>query len=144
MSASTAVDLAREGVEAFNEADWERMRATLAPDSVYEEPGTQRRMQGIDEILAANQGWKSAFPDAHGTITSAYGDDEHATVEITWEGTHDGTLSGPMGDLPPTHRRITVQAVEVVTLREGKVASDHHYFDVLSMLAQLGALSQPA
>ena len=55
------IALARENVEAFNDGDWDRFRATLADDSVYEEPGTQRKVEGPDAITELNAGWKAAF-----------------------------------------------------------------------------------
>ena len=48
-------------VNAFNQADWDRTVAPLAPDSVYNELGTQRSLKGRDEILQALQGWKQAM-----------------------------------------------------------------------------------
>jgi steroid delta-isomerase-like uncharacterized protein len=141
---STATDLGREGVEAFNAGDWDRLRDTLAPDAEYDEPGTQRQAHGQDEIVAINRGWKEAFPDAHGTITSAFGTDEDAALEITWEGTHTGTLASPMGDVPPTHRRVMIKASQLIRAPGGKVQSTHHYFDVLGMMAQLGLMPETA
>jgi steroid delta-isomerase-like uncharacterized protein len=143
-AAATAVDLGREGVEAFNAGDWDRFRDTMAPDAVYQEPATQRRAQGLDEILAINQGWKEAFPDAHGTITSATGSGDEGTIEVTWQGTHTGTLASPMGDIPPTQRQVTVEAVQVIQAADGRVVSEHHYFDALRMMQQLGLLPASA
>ena len=144
MTASPAIDLAREGVDAFSAGDWDRLRAPLADDAVYEEPATQRTARGPDEIVALNRGWKEAFPDARGTIVAAYGDGDHAVLEIVWEGTHSGTLSMPMGELSPTGRQVTVRAAQITTVSNGRATSIHHYFDMLGMLAQLGALRQPS
>lgn len=141
---ATAIDLGREGVEAFNAGDWDRFRNTMAPDAEYDEPGTQRHAHGQDEILAITRAWKAAFPDARGTVTSAFGNDEEAAIEITWEGTHTGTLLSPMGEVPPTQRRVRVQAAEVIKASGGKVVSEHHYFDVLGMMQQLGLSPETA
>jgi len=35
-------------LEAFNAADWQRFAAAMAPDVVYEETGTQRRVDDVD------------------------------------------------------------------------------------------------
>src|SRR2546426_637551 len=63
------VQLAKEGIEAFSAGDWERFKAPLRADAVYEELATQRKVQGPDQIVEASKGWKEAFPDATGTIT---------------------------------------------------------------------------
>jgi len=41
-------------------ADWERFRGLLAPDAVYAETGTGRRVEGADAYVALVQGWKRA------------------------------------------------------------------------------------
>ena len=53
-SDTTAV--ATESVEAFNVGDWARLRATLHPNVVYEETGTQRRVEGADAYVRFCQG----------------------------------------------------------------------------------------
>lgn len=135
---ATAIDLGRAGVEAFNAGDWDRFAQTMSSEADYDEPGTQRHAHGRDQILAITRAWKEAFPDARGTITDVSGTDEEATIEVTWEGTHSGTLASPMGDLAPTRRHVKVQAAEVIKAADGEVVSEHHYFDVLGMMQQLG------
>lgn len=140
----TSIDVARENVEAFNAADWDRFRSHLADECVYDEPGTQRRVEGADAIIDVNRGWHEAFPDAHGTIERAVGTDGTVTLEITWEGTQSGTLHMPTGDIPPSNRRVAVRAVQVIDIEGDRIREAHHYFDVLGMMAQLGVMPQQA
>jgi steroid delta-isomerase-like uncharacterized protein len=135
----TETDLALAEISSFNEADWERFRRLLSDDSVYEEPATQRRIEGADGIVDANRGWKRAFPDAHGTVTSASQSDDTVTLEITWEGTQSGPLETPRGELPASNRPVTVKAAEVFRFEGEKIKEAHHYFDMMGMLQQLGA-----
>jgi steroid delta-isomerase-like uncharacterized protein len=136
------IAVAREEIEAFNADDWERFRATLAPDCVYEEPGTQRRVEGPDAIIEANQGWKSAYPDAQGTVTGAFACGDRVALEITWEGTQSGALEIPGGgEIAPTNRRVTLQACQVMRVADGKIVENRHFFDMLGMFEQLGAVS---
>src|SRR5438045_722782 len=104
----SSTDVAREQIEAFNAADWDRFRATLADGSVYDELATQRHLEGEDAIIDANRGWKEAFPDAHGTVESAVADNGTVTLEITWEGTQTGPLHTPTGDIPPSSKHVVV------------------------------------
>src|SRR4051812_24082542 len=60
----TAADL----IDAFNQADWERFRSRLAPDIVYVETGTGRRLEGADAYVDACRAWRTALPDVHGTV----------------------------------------------------------------------------
>jgi hypothetical protein len=50
------IRLACENVEAYNAGDWERLKASLAPDVIYDEPGTQRQLQGADRTIRAAAG----------------------------------------------------------------------------------------
>ncbi|MBI3977699.1 MAG: ester cyclase [Chloroflexi bacterium] len=140
MAEQDVIKLAREEVEAFNTGDWQRMKASLAPDAVYHELATQRRIQGPDQIVQVNQAWRQAFPDAKGTISRALVSGNTVTLEITWEGTQTGPMATPTGTLPPSGKRATVPAVEVVTIQDGKVKEIKHYFDLMGLLQQIGAL----
>jgi steroid delta-isomerase-like uncharacterized protein len=136
----STTDVARENVEAFNAGDWDRFRATLAGDCVYDELATQRHMEGQDAIIDANRGWKEAFPDAHGSVESAMADNGTATLEITWEGTQTGPLHTPGGEIPPSSRHVEVKAVQVFQLEGDKIREVHHYFDMMGLLQQVGAM----
>ena len=95
-----AEKIARGIVEAHSAADWARVRESLTPDSVYEEYGTQRRIEGSDAIVAALQGWKKAFPDVKGTVDKALAAGNTVSIEVTWRGTHTGPLETANGSLP--------------------------------------------
>ena len=138
------IALAREDLEAFNSGDFDKMRGLLAPDSVYVEPGTGRRIEGPDAILEVNQAWKAAFPDAHGTITDSFACGDRVALQIVWEGTQTGALPVPGREIPPTGKAIRTEACQVMRIADGKVAEACHYFDMLGMMEQLGALSADA
>ena len=70
--AQRAEDVARESIECYNAAEFDRLRSLLADDFYEEELATQRRLEGADARIEAAQSWKRAFPDEHGTITGAY------------------------------------------------------------------------
>jgi steroid delta-isomerase-like uncharacterized protein len=139
---TTAV--ATELVEAFNVGSWERLRATLHPDVVYEETGTQRRVDGADAYVRLCQGWKESLPDARGTIQATVTGEQRVVQEILWEGTHSGPLAGPGGVVPPSGKRIRVKGVMWYTIADGRAREIHHHLDVLSLLQQIGAMPAPA
>jgi steroid delta-isomerase-like uncharacterized protein len=138
------VHLAKEGIEAFNNGDWERFVAPLSSDAVYEELATQRKVRGPDQIVEASKGWKEAFPDAKGTITKVTEGADTVVLEITWQGTHTGDLISPMGAIPASQKRVTIPAVQIVRFKGDKVAETRHFFDLMTLLAQIGAAPVPA
>jgi steroid delta-isomerase-like uncharacterized protein len=136
-----AISLAKEGIEAFNKGDWERSRQLSTPDVVYYEAATGTRTQDIDGFVAASKAWRSAFPDATGTVTSSLASGETAVIEVTWEGTQTGDMMAPSGDrIPATGKKVRIPAVQIVRTSGGKIAETRHYFDQMSMMAQLGVM----
>lgn len=132
--------IARENVEAFNAGDWNRMKTTMAPNCTYEELATQRRIQGADQVVTADQGWKRAFPDAKGTITNTLATGNTVLLEVRWEGTHNGPLEAPSGTLPASGKRVTVPASMVMQFENDKIREVRHYFDMMTLLQQIGAM----
>ena len=136
---------AAELIDAFNEADWERFRGVLAPDAVYAETGTGRRVEGADAYVELCQVWKDALPDVRGTIRGALAGDDTVAQELLWEGTHTGPMQTPGGILESSGARISVEASLWARFEGGKAREVHHYLDVLTLLQQIGAIpAQPA
>jgi steroid delta-isomerase-like uncharacterized protein len=133
---------ARSEIDAFNAGDWDQLAAAVTEDTVHEEPGTGRRAEGRDAFIELNRGWKEAFPDAKGTVTDEFSCGDRVALRITWEGTQSGALELPGGgQIPPTNKRVTVHGCQVFRIADGKVAESAHYFDMLGMFEQLGAIN---
>jgi len=66
-------------------------------------------------------------------------DNGTVTLEITWEGTQSGTLHMPTGDIAPSGRRISLKAAQVFEVEGERIREAHHYFDLTSLLQQIGA-----
>ena len=138
-TADKMVKIAREQVDAFNSGDWERMRAGLAPDSRYDELGIERKVDGPEKIVELFKGWKQAFPDAAGTVTSAFASGDTATLEVSWKGTHTGPLTTAEGTIPASGKRQETPAAIFYTFEGDTIKESRHYFDSLTLLKQIGA-----
>lgn len=133
------IDVARDSLDAFNAGDFEKLRALHTADYVEDEFATGRRFDSLDEAMEAARGWRRSFPDAKGTVVGAYGDDRTAVLEIRWEGTNEGPMPTPDGgELPPSGRQVSVRACQVFEIRDGLIGSSRHYFDLLTLLEQIG------
>ena len=144
LTAEQMITIAREQVDAFNSGDWERLEAGLAADASYHEFATQRKVDGPERIVELFKGWKTAFPDAAGTVTSAVGSGNTAALEVTWKGTHTGPLASPQGPIPPTGKRMVLPYVDLFRVRNGKITEHRVYYDQMALLGQLGLLPVPA
>jgi ketosteroid isomerase-like protein len=133
------------GTAAFNAHDIDGFAELIADEAVFEAPGG---MQGDGKTACAEfyGMWLTAFPDAHVDINGLHVVDDVAVEEGTFTGTQDGVLRGQSADLLPTGRPVTVDYIQVLTVREGKVVSFNLMFDRLLLLEQLGVAPalQPA
>jgi steroid delta-isomerase-like uncharacterized protein len=132
------LELIKKHLEAFEAGNWDDYKAGLASDSIYEESATQLVAKGPDHIVNTVQRWKRAFPDLKATFVGGFESADQAVAEVEWEGTHSGPLEGAFGTMPPTNQRGRVKAVLIVRMKDGKIVENHHYFDLLTILSQIG------
>jgi steroid delta-isomerase-like uncharacterized protein len=131
-------DLARRLHEAWNERKFDEIAELTAPDGKITIVGSGDTFEGVEGSRAYNEMWAAGFPDATVTVDRVIASGDHAVVEFTGRGTHTGTLATSMGDIPATGRSLTLQLCDVMEFKDGKVRSQHTYFDTGSMMAQLG------
>jgi hypothetical protein len=74
----------------------------------------------------------------HGDPEFASGDT--AVIEVLWKGVHTGPLEAPTGTIPASNKPIELPACQVIEVEGGKVKSFMHYFDMLTLLTQIGAV----
>lgn len=140
LSPQQLTDAAKAPFLAFGRKDWDAVRASITPDFAYDEVATNRKTQGQDQTLALWKGWAAAFPDSaptfHGTSVSG----NTVVLELTWKGTHTGPLETPKGPIAATGKRIEIRACSVteITPESGKAKLARQYFDMATMLQQLG------
>ena len=138
-----AREIAAQSVDAFNAHDEERIRALYAERSVIEAPGDVR-VHGRDAATAYAMGWLNAFSDARVTINTETVEGEWVAQRFTFEGTHDGVLTSPAGEIPPTRRRLTGRGAQLLRVESDAVVETHLYFDQVQVMTQLGLMPEMA
>lgn len=138
MSNDSLLSAARASLDAYNAKDWDAVKASITEDCVYEETATHRRMEGVDAILEGWQGWGTAMPDSAATCESMYAFEGGAVMELTWRGTHSGPMQGPEGEIPATGKSFEMRGCQVIEMEGDKAKSIRHYFDIATMMTQLG------
>ncbi len=128
---------------AFNAHDEAAIRAATGDDSVFEGPGGVR-LEGGDAVTGYAMGWLNAFSDAKLTAHAVVVDADWVAMTGTFAGTHDGTLSGPAGDVPATGRRLEGRCSQVVRFADGKAVEEYLYYDQMDVISQLGLVPEGA
>jgi steroid delta-isomerase-like uncharacterized protein len=140
LSPQALINAAQALILAYNDKDWAKAKASMTPDFAYDEVATARKSTGADPALEAWKGWAQAFPDSKGTINAAHATaDGTVVLEITWKGTHKGALQTPNGSIAATGKGIEVRACAVVEVAGERARAQRHYFDMATLLRQLGA-----
>jgi steroid delta-isomerase-like uncharacterized protein len=138
MSQQSLIDAATAPILAYGKKDWAGVRAAITPGFVYDEVPTNRKMEGVDQVIAGWHGWATALPDSAATIDNVFASGDTVVLEVTWRGTHRGPLQTPKGQIAATGKPIEIRACQVFTIANDKAQSMRHYFDMATMLQQLG------
>ena len=128
-------------LDAENAHRLEETLATLTEDCVFEDVALQRTLHGRSGAAEYYRMWWSAFGirvQLHGGTRHWAGDDLFVS-ETSYAGTHVGEFLG----IPATGRPIQFRFVVFVTFRDGLFAGERFYYDLGTLLRQIGAERLP-
>jgi steroid delta-isomerase-like uncharacterized protein len=139
ISPQALIDVAKGLILGYNDRDWAKLKGAITPDFVLDEVATSRKVTGADPTLEIWKAWAQAFPDSKGSIQGARATTDGAVLlELTWKGTHKGTLQTPGGAIPATGRPIEVRSSAVFEFTAERARTQRHYFDMATLLRQIG------
>ena len=121
-------------VEGVNRGDLSAADRAFAKDCVVHITGQPGPLNGTTQWKGFVQGFLTAFPDLHFTMEDQIvaGD----KVAHRWHCT--GTHTGPLGPVPPTGKKISIDGLIIDRLVNGKVAERWEQYDGTLMMQQLG------
>jgi steroid delta-isomerase-like uncharacterized protein len=137
-SSQAMIDAAKASILAYNDKNWDNVKASITPDALYDEVCTQRKLQGQAQVVECWQGWARAFPDSKATLHGAFAMGNTVCIEMSWRGKHTGPLELPTGPIAATNRSIDVRSCQVFEMSDSKARVIRHYFDMSTLLEQLG------
>lgn len=138
MADQALIDTAKASIIAYGEKDWDAVRRVVTPGVVYDEVSTGTKVRGTDDVLTIWKGWAAAFPDSKATFQNAHVSGNTVILELTWHGTHTGPLRTAAGEIPATGKPIELRACQIVDVADGKTQQIRQYFDMATLMAQLG------
>jgi predicted ester cyclase len=143
MAAQEHVALARSLLDLYNSRQsdpaWlDKSIAAFAADAEVIDVPSGAILRGPDSrkrlLLFMNEG----LPDGRIELTNAFATEDQAVLEGTWRWNDTGPLHLPSGALPATGRSGELRCCFVYQIRKGKIASHHGYYDMLTLMEQLG------
>lgn len=121
--------------EVFNANDWstETLQRNLTDDFVDHAamPGDPPGLEGVQLRFSA---WASAFEDPLEDNIAIIGEGDLLGVMYNLHATHNGPFMG----IEPTHREVVIPGMEVVRIRDGKIAEHWGIYDFLRTAEEIG------
>lgn len=94
---------------------------------------------GLAGFVEMCKGWYGGFPDLRHEVLEYGENGDHVAYTLRITGTHTATMQTPQGPVPATGKRIDFRALDHVTFGpDGKARTWNGYFDMLTVLQQLG------
>lgn len=88
---------------------------------------------GIEACLEYYSNYLTGFSDIEWTIIDAFGQGNKLTKHWNFKGKHTGNFFG----IPASGNKLNLSGTTIVTMRDGRIAKEHDFFDMKSMLDQL-------
>ena len=124
--------LIRRFWESVNQQNWAGLDEIIAEDSIESGGG---RTLSREELKAEFAGYATTFSDLHFTIDDMVAEGDQVVTRWTVRGTH----TGPLMDMPPTGKSVTITGISIDRVKNGKIVEGWTEFDALGMMQQLGA-----
>jgi steroid delta-isomerase-like uncharacterized protein len=140
MSAQTYKQLLQTHMRAENAHQMEETLGTLTPDCLFEDMALGQNFRGHAGARVYYQTWWDAFSTTAHPEHVYYTDRASAVAELRFRGTHTGSFLG----IEPTGRAVDLPTSIIVSFRNGLIAGERMYWDVSTLLRQLGVSSLPA
>jgi predicted ester cyclase len=104
-------------------------------------PGFPPGAEGVKHLFFGV--YRAAFPDLRVEIYDQVAEGDTVVTRKAFHGTH----RGPLMEIPPTGKHVTIQVIDIVRVGNGKIVEHWSVVDQLGLLHQLGvipALGEPA
>jgi len=126
-------------MEIHNEGTLELADEIFHPEFVLKTPFLPEPIVGIQALKDVITNLRKTFADFKGTIEEVVvkGDKIWSRYTMT------GTNTGPLGDLPPTGKKMHVTGMAITRVADGKIIEDQTYWNVLGLYQQLGFTLTP-
>ena len=128
-------DLFRWTLEVLNEHQVAPLKERFwTEESVERFP--DRTCRGPEELGAYFNEAFAAAPDFHMELVAIAENGENVLARWRLTGTHEGTLMG----IAPTHKRVEIDGMDHLVIRDGRLASNFVVFDQLQYARQIGMI----
>jgi steroid delta-isomerase-like uncharacterized protein len=123
-------------LEFWNTHDIEGILNFYNDEIVWKNVGLEESYEGKEAVREFLGRLMSALPDLVFTVHHKIARGDNVSEQWSIKGTHLGTFLG----VPPTGRPILIEALSMVTMRDGKFSRDEFYWDTRNVMNQMGLM----
>jgi steroid delta-isomerase-like uncharacterized protein len=136
MTTESTKQIMQRFLQFINTANEKLAVELISPNAVFHVPGRPEPMIGPDGYLAIIAMMRSGFPDIQWTLEEMIVEGDRVAARFIMRGTQEGVFFG----VPPTGKKIEVQAMNFYRLSGGQFVEEHGQPDLLGLLRQIGAI----
>jgi steroid delta-isomerase-like uncharacterized protein len=136
MAVAQVAEYIRNWIDGLNRGDLSLAEETFARDCTIHITGSPEPLRGPQAFAQFVSGLITAFPDVRFEVEDQIESGDTFAVRWTAEGTH----TKPLGNIPPTGKRVRVDGIAFDRLAGGKVVERWEQWDQPGLLRQLGVM----
>lgn len=141
-NAARNVALVERLEKAYNERDYDTVRASLAADFVPHTMGSEMLPPGVEGAIASNEASHGSFSDRRTEILDIFGDGDRVVSHVRFIGTNDGGVA--FAGVPANGKSVDFDWIQISRHDDdGVIVETWSQMDVPKMMVQLGAMPAP-
>jgi steroid delta-isomerase-like uncharacterized protein len=133
--ADAGAAIAEKWIAAWNSHNPDKMLPLFTNDIVYEDVAFGEVSHGSAELRKFAASEFEGVPDLELKLLGANLHDSHGTIEWMFSGTDKGVFK--------TGKKFSVRGVSVIDVRDGKISRNLDFYDVATIMRQVGVLPTP-
>ena len=115
----------------------------LHEDHVSHDMGTGMVMTGLEENRADMENWTNTFSDMKVEVLNNVESGNTVVTEMKMSGVNTGDMEMPDGSkIPATGKPVEMRGCQVAEFEDGKMTKATQYYNMMTMMAQLGLMPE--
>tara|TARA_A100001011_G_scaffold17627_1_gene18269 strand:+ start:224 stop:643 length:420 start_codon:yes stop_codon:yes gene_type:complete len=136
-------DLVDKFFESMSSGDIDSAMSVMHDNCVNHDMGTGQVMEGLDENRADMENWTNTFSDMKVEVLNHVESGDTVVTEMKMSGVNTGDMEMPDGSkIPATGKSIEMNGCQVAKFQDGKIIKATQYYNMMSMMAQLGLMPE--
>jgi len=124
--------------DCWNLGKLDELRELVAENCSHHDSVFPSLQAGVDNLRRHISMCRNGFPDCKFTIDDTIAERNEVVIHWTVTGTHKGQFLS----MPPTDRKVSVTGTSIFRIEGGKIAEQWADWNLMSMMEQLGVMSQ--